>query len=147
MYEYKYPHPAVTADCLVFAPDGQNEESILLVERKHPPFAGYWAFPGGFMNIDETAESAAVRELREETGLCLSTSSLTQIGAYTGVHRDPRERVITVVFYAMLEQQEPVAGADDAQSARWFPLSAVPHLAFDHAEILARFLLARGIRV
>ncbi len=147
MYQYKYPHPAVTADCLVFAPDDNQEETILLVERKHPPFAGFWAFPGGFMNIDETAGSAAVRELQEETGLRLSLNQLTQIGAFTGVHRDPRERVITVAFYAELERQEPVAGADDAQSARWFPLSALPLLAFDHAGILAKTLLKRGIRI
>lgn len=145
MYQYKYPHPSVTADCLVFASDSNKEESILLVERKNPPFVGCWAFPGGFVNIDETAEDAAVRELLEETGLSLSTSHLTQIGAFTKVDRDPRERVISIAFFASLNHQVLVKGGDDAQAARWFPLKSLPKLAFDHAEILTKALKMREI--
>lgn len=137
MYTYRYPHPAVTADCIVFARDGADVK-ILLIERKHDPFRGCWAFPGGFMNMDETADAAAVRELREETGL--EISEVHQVGAFTEVDRDPRERVVTIAFYAEIERVQAVRAADDAGRARWFSLRQLPDLAFDHAEILAAAL-------
>mgnify|MGYP006329689427 CR=1 FL=1 len=87
-YTYKYPHPALTADCVVFGIDN-HELFVLLVERGNEPFKGTWAFPGGFMNLDETAEECAIRELQEETGLQID--GLRQIGAFSAVHRDPRE--------------------------------------------------------
>lgn len=130
---YKYPHPAVTADCIVFG-HRAGADFILLVERRHDPCKGMWAFPGGFMNIDETADEAARRELREETGLCVT--DVWQVGAFTRVDRDPRERVITIAYRADVEGTPAVCGADDAAEARWFPLDALPPLAFDHAEIL-----------
>lgn len=133
MYTYKYPHPAVTADCVVFAHDG-DDVKILLVERKHDPFRGCWAFPGGFMNMDETADAAAIRELEEETGLRIQ--EIRQVGAFTKVDRDPRERVMTVAFYTEIATVQPVKGGDDANQARWFSLRQLPPLAFDHAEIL-----------
>ena len=133
MYTYKYPHPAVTADSIVFARDGEDLK-VLLIERKHEPCKGCWAFPGGFMNIDETAEAAACRELQEETGLEIGT--MTQVGAWTAVDRDPRERVITIAYYTLLPQPVAVKGSDDANRAQWFSLSALPALAFDHADIL-----------
>lgn len=134
---YRYPHPAVTADCLVFAQGAQGLE-LLLIERRHEPCKGCWAFPGGFMNIDETLEAAARRELEEETGL--TVGKLHQIGAFSAVDRDPRERVITVAFYAIIDRPLPVCGSDDARQARWFPVKQLPPLAFDHAEILEKAL-------
>ncbi len=135
-YTYKYPHPAVTADCVVFAQEG-SELYVLLIERGNDPYKGHWAFPGGFMNMDETAEECARRELQEETGL--EVTFIRQIGAFTKVDRDPRERVISVVFYAFSEMKE-VKGSDDAHLAQWFPVSKVPPLAFDHDEVLQKAL-------
>lgn len=122
MYTYKYPHPAVTADCIVMTRDNQ----VLLIQRKNEPCRGQWAFPGGFMNIDETAEAAAVRELQEETGITLSETDIFQVGAYTAVDRDPRERVITIAYLAEIDAPVPVKGSDDAARAQWFPLDALP---------------------
>ncbi len=139
-YEYKYPHPAVTADCIVMTRDNQ----VLLIQRKNEPCRGQWAFPGGFMNIDETAEAAAVRELQEETGITLSETDIFQVGAYTAVDRDPRERVITIAYLAEIDAPVPVKGSDDAARAQWFPLDALPPLAFDHAEILLDARLIRS---
>lgn len=143
-YTYKYPHPAVTADALVFARDGGAME-ILLIERGRAPYAGCWAFPGGFMSIDETTAQAAVRELGEETGIRLTEHDLHRIDIYDAVGRDPRERVITVAYYTVLDSPVRVEGGDDARRAQWFPLSQLPPLAFDHAEILekAKALLAQ----
>lgn len=140
MYTYKYPHPAVTADCIVMTRDNQ----VLLIQRKNEPCQGQWAFPGGFMNIDETAEAAAVRELQEETGITLSETDIFQVGAYTAVDRDLRERVITIAYLAEIDAPVPVKGSDDAARAQWFPLDALPPLAFDHAEILLDAKLIRS---
>ena len=137
MYTYKYPHPAVTADCAVFAPDESGVLSVLLIERKNDPCKGCWALPGGFMNIDETAEEAAVRELYEETGIHIDAKNVRQIGAYTTVDRDPRERVITIAFLAVLPTLCAVRGNDDARQARWFRLDHLPPLAFDHAQVMS----------
>lgn len=133
MYSYPYPHPAITADCIVFARQGA-ETYVLLIERRNNPCKGCWAFPGGFMNIDETTEDAARRELREETGLHIE--ELTQIGAFSKVDRDPRERVVTIAYYALLDHLPEVKGRDDARRAQWFSIDDLPTLAFDHAEIL-----------
>lgn len=132
-YCYQYPHPAITADCLVFACDGAVTK-LLLIERRHEPCKGRWAFPGGFMNINETADAAARRELQEETGL--TVGELHQVGAYTAVERDPRERVVTIAYYAELDSVAAVEAADDAFRACWWSLDDLPELAFDHAEIL-----------
>lgn len=131
-YTYKYPRPAVTADCVVITREAAPR--VLLIQRGNEPFKGCWAFPGGFMNIDETTEQCAVRELEEETGLRLS--SVRQVGTYSRVDRDPRGRTITVAYLALVDVPVPVQGHDDAARAEWFPLSALPPLAFDHAEIM-----------
>ena len=132
MYCYKYPHPAITTDCVIFGFDGERLQ-VLLVERGIEPYKGKWAFPGGFLKMDETAEEGALRELREETGL--ERAYIQQFHTFSDPHRDPRERVITIAYYALVKIQE-VHGGDDAASARWFPLSEIPSLAFDHDYIL-----------
>ena len=133
-YIYDYPRPAVTTDCVVFGFDG-HDLKILLVQRGIEPFKGDWAFPGGFIDINETAEKGALRELKEETGLKLSF--LKQVGAFSDVKRDPRTRVITIAYYA-LAKKSAVQGGDDAAKAQWFPLNDVPRLAFDHDYILRK---------
>ena len=139
-YTYKYPRPAVTADCVVIA---QATREVLLIQRGIEPFKGCWAFPGGFMNMDETTEQCAVRELEEETGL--RVSSLRQIGTYSKVDRDPRGRTITVAYLALIDAPVSVKGQDDAAQAQWFPLSALPPLAFDHAEIMQDAISQGGL--
>ena len=131
-YTYKYPRPAVTADCIVITREA--EPKVLLIQRGNPPFKGAWAFPGGFMNMDETTEECAIRELEEETGLKVST--IHQIGAYSKIDRDPRGRTITVAYIAIIDSPLEVKGQDDAAKAHWFPISTLPALAFDHEEIL-----------
>ena len=131
-YTYKYPRPAVTADCVVITREA--EPKVLLIQRGNQPFKGCWAFPGGFMNMDETTEQCAVRELEEETGLRLS--KIQQIGAYSKVDRDPRGRTITVAYLAIVDAPIAVTGQDDAAKAQWFPINALPLLAFDHDEIM-----------
>ena len=107
---------------------------MLLIQRGDEPFKGCWAFPGGFMNMDETTEQCAIRELEEETGLVVST--LQQIGAYSKVDRDPRGRTVTVAYLVRIDAPLAVIGQDDADNAEWFPLSALPPLAFDHEDIM-----------
>ena len=131
-YTYKYPRPAVTADCIVITKEA--DAKVLLIQRGDEPFKGCWAFPGGFMNMDETAEQCAIRELEEETGL--KVIELHQIGAYSKVDRDPRGRTITVAYLIVIDKPLPVIGQDDAAKAEWWPLSTLPQLAFDHDEIL-----------
>ena len=131
-YCYKYPHPAVTTDCVIFGFDG-SELQVLLIERGIEPFKWKWAFPGGFLNMDETAGEGAMRELKEETGL--ENAYIEQFNTYSEPGRDPRERVITIAHYALVRIQE-VKGGDDAAKAQWFPIDEVPQLAFDHDKIL-----------
>lgn len=134
MYTYKYPHPAVTTDCIVFGFDG-TKLNLLLINRGIEPYKGSWALPGGFMKIDETAEQGALRELQEETGV--KDIYIEQLQAFTAVDRDPRERVMTIAFMAFVRQEkyEVIAG-DDAAKAQWFPVNSLPQLAFDHKEII-----------
>ena len=131
-YTYKYPHPSVTTDCVIFGFDGTTIK-VLLIQRGIEPFKGKWAFPGGFMKIDETAEDCAKRELEEETGL--KNTSVEQFYTFTDVNRDPRERVITIAHYALVRLSE-VKGGDDATFAQWFSMDEIPSLAFDHERIL-----------
>ena len=131
-YCYKYPRPSVTTDCVIFGFDAEGL-SVLLVERGIEPYKGHWAFPGGFLQMDEDAETGARRELREETGF--EATTIEQFGTFTDVNRDPRGRVITIAYYALVSKGE-VAGADDAADARWFPIDQIPPLAFDHDRIL-----------
>ena len=136
LYTYKYPHPAVTTDCVVFGFDG-NELNLLLIERGVEPFKGHWALPGGFLNMNETAEQSALRELKEETGI--DNIFIEQIGCFSDVNRDPRERVVTIAYSALVRQKDyEVIAGDDAARARWFPMHEIPSLAFDHEKILRK---------
>lgn len=131
-YTYDYPRPAVTADSVVFC-NGSDGLSVLLIERANDPFKGCWAFPGGFMDMEENAEDCAKRELKEETGM--EVRSLEYLGTFSELNRDPRGRTITIAYYAVVEKSD-VIGADDASQAKWFPIDSIPSLAFDHEEIL-----------
>ncbi len=131
-YTYKYPRPAVTADCVVITRELQPK--VLLIERGNEPYKGDWAFPGGFLNMDETTEQCAVRELEEETGLKVSV--IQEIGVYSKVDRDPRGRTISVAYLALIDLPINVMGLDDAAKAQWFPIGELPPLAFDHEDIM-----------
>ena len=131
-YTYKYPRPAVSADCVVMTKESVPQ--VLLIERGANPYKGCWAFPGGFMNMDETTEQCAIRELEEETGM--RVTDLQQIGAYSKVDRDPRGRTITVAYLVIVNEPIAVTGQDDAAKAQWFPIDALPPLAFDHDDIM-----------
>lgn len=133
-YTYEYPRAALTVDCVVF---GFSEAalSVLLIRRGIAPYKGKWALPGGFVRVDETIDEAARRELSEETGI--GEVFLEQLYTFGAVKRDPRERVVSVAYYALVKLSEhPATGASDASDARWFQVSALPTLAFDHAKIL-----------
>ena len=130
-YHYKYPHPSVTTDNVIFGFDG-NTVKVLLIERGFDPYKGYWAFPGGFLEMQESAEEGARRELMEETGL--DTTYVKQFHTFSDPDRDPRERVLTIAYYSLVRMSE-VKGMDDAVQAKWFPLNEVPKLAFDHEEM------------
>ncbi len=134
MYCYEYPHPSVTTDCVIFGFDG-TKLSVLLIKRGVEPYEGKWAFPGGFLKMEEDAETGAKRELQEETGL--EDAYMRQFHTFSAPERDPRERVITIAYYALVRMQE-VKGGDDAAEARWFTLDKVPQLAFDHDRILRK---------
>ena len=141
-YTYEYPHPAVTADCVVFGYDGK-ELKVLLIKRgeekeaSSEAFVGHWALPGGFMDVerDKTIAYTAQRELKEETGLKLPIKDFKEAGAYSQINRDPRERVITIAQYALVKLSE-VQADTDAEKADWFSWDAIPSLAFDHDKIL-----------
>lgn len=133
---YKYPRPAVTTDCVIFGTDG-DQIKVLLVQRGNPPYQGQWAFPGGFLNMDESAEAGALRELREETGY--EAGHAEQFYTFTTPDRDPRGRVISIAFYAIVPLRS-VTGGDDAAQARWFAIDEIPSLAFDHDVMLQKAL-------
>ncbi|HYC89969.1 MAG TPA: NUDIX domain-containing protein [Thermoanaerobaculia bacterium] len=133
-YTYEHPRPALTVDCVVFGFD-EGALKVLLITRDVPPFRGRWALPGGFVQLDETLEEAARRELREETGI--GRLFLEQLYTFGGVDRDPRERVVTVAYYALVKLSDHrIAAATDAARAAWFAVDDLPQLAFDHGQIV-----------
>ena len=134
-HTYKNPRAALTVDCVVFGFD-EGELEVLLIQRALEPFKGKWALPGGFVKVDETLDEAARRELAEETGL--KHVFLEQLYTYGTVDRDPRERVVSVAYYALVKLASHQArAATDAANAEWFPVSKLPKLAFDHAGMVA----------
>ena len=148
-YTYEYPHPAVTADCVIFGYDGKELKVLLIKRGKEKEasthaFVGRWALPGGFLSIDyddkekggdETIAHTAARELKEETGLNLPAEDFKEVGTYSYFDRDPRERVITIAHYALVKLAQ-VQADTDAEKAEWVSFGAIPHLAFDHDKIL-----------
>jgi len=133
-YTYQHPHPAVTTDIVIFT-IRQDELKVLLVKRANAPFQGEWALPGGFVALDESLEEGARRELQEETGV--AGVYLEQLYTFGKPDRDPRERVITVAYYALIPTDEvEIRAATDAEGVSWYGMEELPNLAFDHAEIL-----------
>ncbi|MEU1078618.1 NUDIX hydrolase [Streptomyces sp. NPDC005878] len=121
-----------TADVVALRPGGE----ILLIERDWPPFEGAWALPGGHVDPGETSRAAAARELGEETGLQVEPGNLRQVGVFDQPDRDPRGRYVTVAYVAVVRAGTLAVAGDDARTAKWFPLDALPPLAFDHADIV-----------
>ncbi len=134
-YTYDYPRPSLTVDCIIFGLDESSRLKVLLIQRANEPFKHHWALPGGFVDENETLEAAALRELKEETGV--SDVFIEQLFTFGTPGRDPRGRVVTIAFYALINLGEHKIGADtDAADVKWFPINKLPQLAFDHAEIL-----------
>ncbi len=134
-YCYKYPRPAVTVDLVVFHREGTRLR-ILMIRRKHDPYAGKWALPGGFVEIEERFEDAARRELKEETGVRLD-APLEFLGVYGEPGRDPRGRTISIVYVVEIKGEAPTpVGSDDAEKAEWVDVENARDLAFDHDAIL-----------
>ncbi len=140
-YVYDWPRPMVTVDAVVFAvtPDAIK---LLLIKRGHEPFKGKWAFPGGFIGMDEELDDAVARELQEETGL--TGVRLEQMHTFGKPGRDPRGRQITVVYMGIINQGlDRIKAGDDAELAQWFDIHKLPeNMAFDHNEV-AKFAIER----
>ncbi|MGB1205184.1 MAG: NUDIX hydrolase [Chitinophagales bacterium] len=135
-YNYDYPRPSLTVDCLVFGYDTKTQKlNILLIQRKNEPFQNHWALPGGFVDMDESLETAAIRELKEETGA--ENILLEQFYTFGSPQRDPRGRVISVAYYTLISPDSIyIKAADDAKAVGWFDTKKLPPLAFDHQKIL-----------
>ena len=136
-YSYKYPRLAMTVDALILT-EKNKQQMILLIQRKFEPFQGFWALPGGFVGMEETLIQACSRELFEETGL--TKIKLNQFFTFDAIGRDPRHRTVTTVFYGRASSSATVVGGDDAAVAQWFPLETLPEMAFDHGEIIRKFI-------
>lgn len=135
-YQYDYPHPAVSVDIVVFTIEN-DELKVLLIQRGLEPFEGQWALPGGFVGINESLGTAAKRELKEETGV--GATYLEQLHTFGHPDRDPRERVISVAYYALIPPARlSLSATTDARDAQLYSINALPTLAFDHARILGR---------
>ncbi len=136
MYCYKYPRAALTADIIV-AKQSIINTKILLIKRKNNPYKDMWAIPGGFMDMNETIEETAHRELAEETNIKID--KLHQMHVFSKTDRDPRHRTVTVCFYGFVDEKTQAKSGDDAKEAEWFDVNNLPELAFDHFEILEYF--------
>jgi 8-oxo-dGTP diphosphatase len=133
-FTYKHPHPAVTVDCVVFGFD-EADLKLLSIQREVDPFKGHWALPGGFVRMNEDLEGAARRELAEETGI--DQLYLEQLYSFGDPARDPRERVISIAYYALVKLADyHLCAASDAKDVAWFPVAELPKLAFDHERIV-----------
>ena len=144
-FTYEYPHPAVTVDIVVLT-ETKDDREVLLIRRAMDPYQGAWALPGGFVDLHESLDEAAQRELEEETGL--SGVHLEQLYTFGRPDRDPRERIISVAYYGSIPTRKPgLCAGSDAAELDWFSIDELPDLAFDHAEILqmARTRLAENL--
>ncbi|MBP6870291.1 NUDIX hydrolase [Candidatus Babeliales bacterium] len=138
-------HYALSVDCIIFG-YSNLELKVALIERKKSPFVGQWALPGGFLTDDETVEQAAFRELQEETGI--HDIYLEQFHVFSNPTRDPRGRVITVAFFALITADNlELIATEDAARAQWFPAYKIPKLAFDHDEIYEKALEALRVAI
>ena len=138
IYTYAYQRPAVTVDIIV-TKQINNNDNILLIERKNEPFKNQWALPGGFVDIDEEIETAAYRELQEETSI--SDIELKQFHTFGKVGRDPRGRTISIIYSGyLLNENQKIEAGDDAKSLQWFPINKLPDLAFDHIDVIKKYL-------
>ncbi len=136
MYKYEYPHPAVTTDIVIFTIRDERLQ-LLLIKRRETPYRGKWALPGGFLQMKETLDECAARELEEEAGI--SNVYLEQLYTFGAVKRDPRERVISVAYYALIPSDKlAIRPSSDADAVGWFSMKELPSLAFDHSEIVER---------
>ncbi len=134
-YCYDHPRPALTVDCIIFGLDESHVLKVLLIQRGRPPFQHSWALPGGFVDMNEDLETAALRELKEETGL--KDVFIEQLFTFGRPDRDPRGRVVSVAYYALVNLvNHPVQASSDAEGVNWFDINALPDLAFDHDEIV-----------
>lgn len=134
-YTYEFPRPSLTVDCVIFGLDESSQLKVLLIQRAKEPFKGQWALPGGFVDMDEPLEKAALRELEEETGV--RDVFIEQLYTFGAPDRDPRGRVVSVGYFALVNLAEhPVQAASDARNVKWFELDVLPELAFDHDQIL-----------
>ncbi|MEO1628045.1 MAG: NUDIX domain-containing protein [Bacteroidota bacterium] len=134
-YTYEYPRPSVSVDCVIFGLDESHVLKVLLIQRANEPHKDRWALPGGFVEMTEGLQTAALRELEEETGM--KDVFIEQLYTFGQPDRDPRGRVISVAYYALVNLEEhPVEASSDARNVQWFPIEDTPALAFDHGEIL-----------
>lgn len=130
-YTYEYPRPALTVDCVIFGMDSSSDLKVLLIQRGHAPYKDHWALPGGFVDMEEDLENAALRELAEETGV--KDVFIEQLYTFGAPSRDPRGRVVSVAYFALVNLDEhPVQASSDARNVNWFSQEKMPALAFDH---------------
>lgn len=135
-YTYDYPMPSITTDVIVLRQSINNNE-ILLIKRKNEPYKDCWALPGGFMEINETLKECAIRELHEETGLCIDIEKLETVTILDDVNRDSRGRVISVVYFSTVEENAKAIASDDAKELEWFDVTKLPkNIAFDHLKAI-----------
>lgn len=138
-YTYEYPRPSLTVDCVIFGLDESEQLKILLIRRHNAPYAGKWALPGGFVWMEESLEDAARRVLRDETGV--ENVFLEQLYTFGDTERDPRGRVVSVAYYALVNLRDhPIEPHTDSNDANWFNAAEPPELAFDHETIFATAL-------
>ncbi len=135
-YTYEFPRANLTVDCVVFGLDVKEKDlKVMLIQRDIPPFEGKWALPGGFVRLNETLEETALRELKEETGI--EKVFLEQLYTFGELKRDPRERIVTGAYFALVNLNEhQIQATTDARDAAWFSVNDLPALAFDHEKIV-----------
>ena len=137
-YTYDHPHFALTVDAVIFSKSAEGL-NVLLIRRANEPFKDYWAFPGGYVDIEETVDNAVHRELEEETNLVNVT--LIRFDIFDGIDRDPRERTVSVAYYGVVnDSNKTIKAGDDAKDAEWFSVNNLPELAFDHSRILKEIM-------